>query len=104
MPEATLVVSRNSDRDLKIRGIDILLDGRFVGALNYGDSLEAQVEPGRHSLTATNRLKSKSVEFEAQPGETVRFLTTGIAMGGIWVVMAMLGTVAYRVEIERQAG
>ncbi|HVT11265.1 MAG TPA: hypothetical protein VHE55_03285 [Fimbriimonadaceae bacterium] len=101
MPEATLAVTRDSARDLKIRGVEILLDGRFVGNLNYGESLDVPIEPGPHTLTATNRLKSKSAEFEAKPEEVVRFRTTGIAMGGIWAVMAMLGTVAYRVELER---
>lgn len=101
MPKATLTVARDSARDLKFRGIDILLDGQFVGDLTYGNSLSIEIEPGVHNLTATNRLKSKSVEFDARPGETVMYQTVGIALGGIWAMMAMLGTVAYRVELAR---
>jgi len=101
MEQATLIVSRVSDRDIKFRGIEILIDGSFAGNLQFGDSLEIEVEPGTHRLTATNRLKSKSVEFEAKPDETIEFETTGIALGGLWLIMAMLGTVAYRVTLER---
>lgn len=101
MPQTTLTVARDSPRDLKFRGIDILLDGKFVGGLTYGNSLSISIDPGVHSLTATNRLKSKSVEFEARPGETLQFQTVGVALGGIWAMMAMLGTVAYRVELAR---
>lgn len=80
--------------------IEILLDGRFIRDLRFGDSLELEIEPGHHVLTATNKLKSASVEFDVEPGSAVAFETTGIALGGIWVIMTMLGTVAYRVTLE----
>jgi len=98
---ATVIVSRTSDHDLKFRGIEILLDGKFIANLKYGDTFDFEVEPGRHTLMATNRLKSKAIEFEARDGETVEFQTTGIAMGGVWVLISMLGTVAYRVTLEQ---
>lgn len=104
MPEsATLFVSRVSDRDLKIRGIEVYVDGEFVGNLVFGQALSAAVSPGRHLVRATNRLSSREIEVEAGEGETVRLRATGIALGGIWHLMTVLGTVAYRIELEPEA-
>jgi len=100
MGQGIVIVSRVSERDIKFRGIEILIDGNFAGNLKFGDSLEIEVDPGSHKLIATNRLKSKCVEFEAKPDETTEFETAGIALGGLWLIMAMLGTVAYKVTLE----
>lgn len=101
MEPATLIVSRTSERDLKIRGIEVILDGYHVGDLTFGQSLERQVEPGTHLLKVTNLLKSKAIEFEAKPGETIHFETIGIVLGGLWVIVTMLGTVPYKVLLQR---
>ncbi len=101
MATATLTVSRTSDRDLKFRGIEFLLDGKFIANLQYGDSISIDVQPGYHTLKATNRLKSASADFTAESGEKVAFQATGIALGGPWLVLTMLGTVAYRVTLDR---
>jgi plastocyanin len=101
MDPAHLTVSRTSDRDLKIRGIEVLLDGESLGSLAFGRSLERDIEVGHHTLKVTNRLNSRPAEFDASPGETVKFETAGIAMGGLWLFMTMLGTVAFRVTLDR---
>ncbi len=98
---ATLQISRGSDSDLKIRGIEVLLDGEFLREFKFGDEYDVEIKPGRHTLKATNRLKSATVDFEIADGERVEFETIGIALGGIWVLISMLGTVAYRVKLER---
>jgi hypothetical protein len=101
MPTATLIVSRTSARDMKFRGIEVLLDGDFIGELSYGKSLEREIEPGIHTLKVTNRMKSASGAFEAAEGETVEFVATAIALAGCWFFLTMMGTVAYRVTLER---
>jgi hypothetical protein len=90
-----------SENDLKMRGIEVILDDVFVGDIAYGRSLKLPISPGSHTLKVTNRLKSRKIEFQAAPGETVRFEATGVLMGGIWIFMSMLGTFAYRVTLER---
>ncbi|HTQ10678.1 MAG TPA: hypothetical protein VMI31_11445 [Fimbriimonadaceae bacterium] len=102
MSQATVRISRASERDLKFRGIEILVDSEFVGNLQFGQDLTVAISPGHHRLTATNRLSTKSLEFDAAPGETVDFEVAGIALGGLWLLMAMLGTVAYRVTLMRR--
>lgn len=101
MDHATLIVSRTSEKDLKFRGIEILVDGNFVGNLLFGDTIQVEIPPGTHVLKATNRFKSSSADFEAEAGQTIHFETTGIVMGGLWIVITMTGTVAYRVTLER---
>jgi hypothetical protein len=101
MEHATLIVSRTSEDDIKIRGIEILVDGEFVGDLRFGDSLQIEIPPGHHKIKATNRLKSKTLEFGVIPGETIRFEAVGIMLGGAWWVIHMMGTVAYRVTLKR---
>jgi hypothetical protein len=98
-----IAVSRNSGRDMKIRGIELLLDGEFVGNLAFGQTYEAEIAPGTHTLTATNRMYSPSIDFEVKAGDTVRFVVTSIPLGGLWLLIAMMGTVAYRVKLERVA-
>jgi hypothetical protein len=101
--KATLTISRNSPRDLKFRGIEVLVDGKFVGDLVFGKELRVDVDAGSHTVKVTNRLSSRFKDFEAGEGEEIRFETVGIAMGGLWLIIAILGTVAYRVTLERVA-
>jgi hypothetical protein len=103
MDRATLIVSRTSDEDLKIRGIELLLDGDFIGELTFGKALEIEIEPGPHVLKATNKLKSRTVQFDAAEGETASFQVIGITLFGLWTVVTMLGTVAYRIELVRES-
>lgn len=101
MDQARLIVSRTSERDLKIRGIEVILDGILIGDLAFGKSVEVEIAPGSHLLKVTNLLKSKQIEFEATEGETIRFETIGVVLGGLWVIVTMLGTVPYKVLLER---
>lgn len=98
---ATLIVTRNSERDLKMRGIEVFLDGRFIADLQFGGEVSLDLEPGTHVLKVTNKLKSRSAEFEVQPGDTIRYETVGLLLGGVWLFVSMLGTIAYGVTLER---
>jgi hypothetical protein len=98
---ATLIVSRTSERDLKIRGIEVILDGTHLADLTFGKFVEKEIEPGPHMLKVTNLLRSKAIEFEAKPGETIQFETVGVVLGGPWVILTMMGTVPYKVSLER---
>jgi len=102
MNQATVIVRRSSINDIKIRGIEVLIDGVLVANLQYGQTIETNVEPGTHTITVTNRLNTKSLEFEAKDDQRIAFETEGIALSGLWMLMTMLGTVAYKVTLKRQ--
>jgi hypothetical protein len=96
-----IIVSRTSERDIKIRGLEILVDGNFAANLQFGTSFEGTVACGPHRVTATNRMFSRSLDFEASAGKPSRFVATCVPLGGLWLLVAMMGTVAYKVRLER---
>ena len=98
---ARILISRKAARDIQIRGIEILIDEKFVANLAYGETFETTLEPGHHRLTATNRMYSPTIEFDVAAGEEIRFTTSSIALGGLWLLVAMMGTVPYKVTLER---
>lgn len=103
MEQGQVRITRSSDSDLKIRTIEVLIDDQHVGNLLYGETLEVPIPAGPHRLKATNRLKSASVDFSVGAGETAEFRATGVMMGGFWMLVSLLGTVAYRIRLEKVA-
>ncbi|HEY3781759.1 MAG TPA: hypothetical protein VGL56_11785 [Fimbriimonadaceae bacterium] len=98
---ATVEIRRDWDKDIKIRGLDVLLDGVSVGNLKYGSVLSLAIEPGTHELKVTNSLYSKSEEFTAEEGETVIF-QAGNKMPAAWAWFLMMVCVApYGVRLVR---
>jgi hypothetical protein len=101
--QGRIVVSRNDERDIKIRGLEVLLDGEFVANLQFGQSYEAPIPAGSHRVTATNRMFTRHIDFDLAPGREARFTATSVALHGIWTLIALMGTVAYRVSLKQDA-
>lgn len=96
----SIVVSRNSNRDIKMRNVELLLDGEFVADLPFGAQYEDELEPGTHKLTATNRAFTQSTEFEIVSGQKLSFRVVALPLRGLWTIVSMLGTVPSKVVIE----
>jgi len=84
--QVRILIKRNSPKDIKIRGLQIFLDDKFVGDLLYNRQLELEGTPGKHVLKATNTLFTTKLEIEARDGEELEFLV-GNHMPGTWAVM-----------------
>lgn len=57
---------------------DVEVDGTRVGSLEMNDTIETQVEPGRHTLQVRNgRNSSQTKKFDAADGEIIAFRCTG---------------------------
>lgn len=97
--QSHIVVSRTSDNDIKIREIEMRLDGKFVRLLRYGHAYDFNLEPGKHRLTATNRLFSRTIEFTVEPGDTAWFMATGIPLEGAWHILTLLGTIPFAIGL-----
>lgn len=96
-----MVVARDLQNDIKIRGLRILLDGEQVADLSYGRTYETSLAPGTHKLKVTNTLSSKEETIEVKPGDTLHF-RAGNKMPGFWSWMLMMVCVApYRVMLQR---
>lgn len=97
-----LVVKRTSSKDLKMRDLYVRIDDLPEDILLYGETLELPLSPGAHHIKITNRLYSKSADFEVKPGENVRFNAANIPSSGVLnLIMTMTGSFAYKVQLER---
>lgn len=97
---ATLIVRRTSPRDIKIRGLELLLDGRHADNLAYGDEVQIDVSPGSHEVKVTNSLYTKSASFTAEPNEIITFDAANVMPKGLGLSLAMFGIVPYKVELQ----
>jgi hypothetical protein len=99
--ESRVTVSRSSQDDIKQRQIIVKLDGNRLGELMHGDEMSRVVEPGKHRLQVDNTWNWKTVEFNAAPGEHVRFLTVNRGGRFTWFLVGTLGVGPMYVSIER---
>ena len=69
--------------------------------LRYGRVFERELAPGPHTVKAHNTLFGNTVEFNAEPGETVRYrCENGLTPGGMIMVL-MLGVAYLKVRLVR---
>lgn len=69
--------------------------------LKYNMTFTQDLQPGRHKLKAHNTLFGQTVEFDAAPGETVRYkCENGLSPGGI-VMVLMMGVAYLKVRLTR---
>jgi len=95
------VISRDSPKDIKIRGLFVLLDGKEVANVAYGKTFEMSLKPGPHTLKVTNNLYSKVVELDLKEGETATFAARNV-ISGLWaVIIGWSGLAPYKVVLEQ---
>ena len=99
---ARLVITRDHPQDIQDRPVYLWIDGeKWDGVLRYGKTFERELPPGPHKVKAHNTLFGHSVDFEAKPGETLRYrCENGLTPGGI-VMVLMLGVAYLRVRLTR---
>jgi hypothetical protein len=98
---AHLLITRSSDRDVKYRQIFASLDGRSIGDILFGERIARDIEPGPHRLRVHNTLFWKTIEFTAEPGETVRFETINYSGRGFWMLALTIGVAPLFLAVER---
>ena len=71
---ATLKLTRKGvGREFRRGTFDILVDGNSVGSIDWHDTIEVPVEPGRHKIRIrAGRYKSQDHSFEAADGDMVK--------------------------------
>jgi hypothetical protein len=77
---ATLRLTRNVGVPPELRRgrFEISVDGQPVGSLANHDTVETQIEPGRHDLVLRKgRYSSRALTFEAAEGEVISFRCGG---------------------------
>jgi hypothetical protein len=83
---ATLRLTREGFAiELRRGRFEILVDGRSLGPLNYGETVEEPVDPGHHVLRIqAGRYSSRDHSFDAVDGEVVSFRCHGAMLWPQW--------------------
>ncbi|HEX6164182.1 MAG TPA: hypothetical protein VFZ31_12500 [Vicinamibacterales bacterium] len=99
---AKLVITRDHPQDIQDRPVYLWIDGdKWDGVLKYGRTFERELAAGHHKVKAHNTLFGDTVEFNAAPGETVRYrCENGLSPGGM-VMVLMMGVAYLRVRLIR---
>jgi hypothetical protein len=64
--------------ELRRGRFEISIDGKAVGSLDNHDTVETQIEPGRHTLVLRKgRYSSRTLTFDAADGDVVNFRCNG---------------------------
>jgi hypothetical protein len=99
---ARLVITRDHPQDIQDRPVYLWIDGvKWDRALKYGATFTRDVPPGRHTVKANNTLFSHTVEFDAKPGETIRYRCENGLTGGGMIMVLMMGVAYLRVRLNR---
>ena len=99
--KATLVVRRDSDDDIKMRNLEVHVDGAWAADLGYGKSFETTLEPGEHEVMITNKMKKERATFLVREGETAVFQGVNVLSKGLSAVVGAFGVVAYHPVLKR---
>ncbi len=99
---ATLQLTRHGvGIELRKGSFDVLVDGNSVGLIDWNDTVEVAVEPGRHKIRLrAGRFSSQDHSFVAAEGEMVRFRVHGAMVWPRWVISMLKPDLAIYVKRE----
>lgn len=99
---ARILITRDHPEDVQDRPVYLWIDGeKWDGVLRYGKKFERELPAGPHQIKASNTLFSTTEEFEAIPGETVRYRCENGLTGGGMVMVLMMGVAYLKVKLIR---
>jgi hypothetical protein len=98
---ARVTVARTSGRDMGQREIFVSLDGREFAILRHGETATRDVAPGHHRIRAHNTLIWKTIEFELEAGDHIRFTAVNRAGWGTYSLMGWIGAGLIYLTFER---
>ena len=99
---ARLVIVRDHPLDVQDRPVYLWVDGeKWDQVLRFGRTFTRDIAPGRHKVKAHNTLFGHTVEFDAAPGEEIRYRCENGLTGGGMVMVLMLGVAYLRVRLTR---
>ncbi len=97
--KAHVIITRDSERDIKMRGLEVFVDDTFLADLAFGDSCSHDVTPGEITVKVTNRLYTKRLTITLAAGETYH-VQAGNYFGSVGgIMMAVFGFGPYKVFV-----
>jgi hypothetical protein len=89
--------------ELRRGQFEISVDGKSVGSIKYGETVETPLEPGRHILRLrVGRYSSRDRSFDATDGEIVSFRCHGAMMWPRYVTSLVIPDLA--ISLGQQSG
>lgn len=81
VPATLSLIREGVGIELRRGTFEVTLDGRIIARIEWGDTTEAQLEPGHHSLRIrAGRYSSRPRDFDCADGEVVNFRCHGAMM------------------------
>ena len=84
------------------RELYVSVDGGPNAILRYGDSVTLPVSPGHHRLRVHNTLSRRHAEFDAVPGDRIRFSAANVRGQGFELLAMFFGIAPMHTVLERQ--
>ena len=99
---ATLKLRRQGvGMELRRGTFDVVVDGTRVGSIEWQDSLETPIEPGRHTVQVRKgRSSSPNRTFDVAEGQVANFRCHGAMMWPRYVVSAFMPAMAISLQRE----
>jgi hypothetical protein len=100
---ATLKLTRRTSFAVELRRgtFDVVVDGTRAGSIEWHETTETPVGPGRHTLRLRHgRYSSHDISFDAADGETVSFRCHGANLWPIWLVSFAIPNLAIALRRE----
>ena len=78
MPATIKLTRRTIGVEVRRGTFDVLVDGKHVASIEMDDTIDMQVEPGRHTLQIRNgRNSSRTQTIDAADGQVIAFRCNG---------------------------
>jgi len=101
-PETAILVRRTSPHDFQDRQIYVWIDEEPLGKIRYGETINRQIEPGRHTVRVFNTLLSRTLAVDVAPGEQIH-VQCGTGMPAVgWLMMMFVHVTYLRVWLTRE--
>ena len=84
------------------RELYISLDGGPNSILRFGNSVTLPVSPGHHKLRVHNTISRRHAEFDAAPGDRIRFSAANVRGKGFEILAMFFGIAPMHTVLERQ--
>src|SRR5688572_7937274 len=102
METAWLTIRRDSPDDVQQRELYASVDGKRVAIILFGDVATVAIPPGHHELRVHNTLSRRRVEFDAAPGQHIRFSAANVPGKGFAYWAFFVGAALMWTTLERE--
>ena len=98
---ARIILTRDSDDDIKMRGLEVFVDDEFIKDISFGSFASTDVAPGEHIVKVTNRLYTKRLAISAKSGDQIKVQVGNYFDKAGVLMMSIFGIGHYKVFLNQ---